>query len=605
MAPTAIDNTDLTSPSNPLLLKAPLVEHEDFILLSEAVWKQLVEWYGVVSAYSVFPRSVIEVGRDGARIRRVELYPLCLRVKRVGKDAPKPVAHPGVPLEGTCIFFPDAAHTTVTQLERTLAELFFPPMGAKEKEKSSKLKSKDDDLPTRTLRMWLRDGNDYRCLLLDDMSKTLEELEFQNDDVLFVELERERKGGAAAPPTWYMDKRKVPKPWTQFEVGDTLDARDKQAIWYTSVVRSITGRDATGSIETAGSLTVRFVGWDEKWSDCDTGDARRHVTVCSPFSSHRVAFSFVFPRNESIAVTSICRCRGPCSCSGRLAAPGAQVRFKKPEAGSNADSPEAGHPSTTSVVQKGLCGLQNLGNTCFMNSTLQCLSNTPYFIANYFLNNAHLPEINKSNALGHKGLLAMEFATLVREMWSGQYRAIAPTKFKRVISDFAPQFDGYQQHDSHELLAFLLDGLHEDLNRVLKKVPTPPVESNGRSDSIVVRESWSVYKVRNQSIVVDLFMGMLKSTVICPEASCGRVSITFDPFRYLTVPLPQFTDRQFIITFCTMSSAALVNYGIILPDHASVGQLKEKLAQLCGIAVHKLLICDVHKSKLYRVLVSR
>jgi ubiquitin C-terminal hydrolase len=239
-----------------------------------------------------------------------------------------------------------------------------------------------------------------------------------------------------------------------------------------------------------------------------------------------------------------------------------------------------------------------------MNSTLQCLSNTPFFISNYFLPAKHLSEVNKSNPLGHKGLLAMEFGNLVKEMWSGEYRALAPSKFKRVISDFAPQFDGYAQHDSHELLAFLLDGIHEDLNRVTKKVPTPAVESNGRSDQIVVRESWATYKIRNQSIVVDLFMGMLKSTVICPEPSCGRVSITFDPFRYLTVPLPQFNDRQLILTLCSQSNTPLVNYGIILPEHATVAQLKERLANLCGLAVHRLLICDVHKSKLYRVLMD-
>ncbi len=38
-------------------------------------------------------------------------------------------------------------------------------------------------------------------------------------------------------------------------------------------------------------------------------------------------------------------------------------------------------------------------------------------------------------------------------------------RFKQVVGKFAPQFSGYQQHDSQELLAFLLDGLHEDLNR--------------------------------------------------------------------------------------------------------------------------------------------
>lgn len=42
---------------------------------------------------------------------------------------------------------------------------------------------------------------------------------------------------------------------------------------------------------------------------------------------------------------------------------------------------------------------------------------------------------------------------------------MVPRGFKANLSQFAPQFSGYQQHDSQEFLAFLLDGLHEDINR--------------------------------------------------------------------------------------------------------------------------------------------
>ena len=46
---------------------------------------------------------------------------------------------------------------------------------------------------------------------------------------------------------------------------------------------------------------------------------------------------------------------------------------------------------------------------------------------------------------------------------------VSPRGFKSKIGRFAPQFSGYQQHDSQEFLAFLLDGLHEDVNRIKKK----------------------------------------------------------------------------------------------------------------------------------------
>ena len=44
-------------------------------------------------------------------------------------------------------------------------------------------------------------------------------------------------------------------------------------------------------------------------------------------------------------------------------------------------------------------------------------------------------------------------------------------------------------------------------------------------------ESWATYKLRNESIIVDLMQGQLKSTVVCPQAECGKVSITFDGVR--------------------------------------------------------------------------
>lgn len=54
----------------------------------------------------------------------------------------------------------------------------------------------------------------------------------------------------------------------------------------------------------------------------------------------------------------------------------------------------------------------------------------------------------------------------MKRQWSGEFSAIAPRNLKRCIGKYAPQFNGYSQHDAQEFLAFLLDGLHEDLNRV-------------------------------------------------------------------------------------------------------------------------------------------
>eukprot|EP00947_MAST-08B_sp_MAST-8B-sp1_P004126 g4126.t1 len=116
-------------------------------------------------------------------------------------------------------------------------------------------------------------------------------------------------------------------------------------------------------------------------------------------------------------------------------------------------------------------------------------------------------------------------------------KPIRPGTFKAKVSSFAPQFSGYEQHDAQEFLAFLLDGLHEDLNRVLDKpyVPDPP-DAQLMGDEIAAALAWQSYLRRNKSIIVDLFQGQLRSVLTCK--CCGHTSTKFDPFMYLSLPLP-------------------------------------------------------------------
>lgn len=119
---------------------------------------------------------------------------------------------------------------------------------------------------------------------------------------------------------------------------------------------------------------------------------------------------------------------------------------------------------------KGLVGLQNIGNTCFMSSGLQCLANVPE-LTKYFLMGFHMNEYNAVNPLGLKGKLAKAFGALIREMWCGKKaaRGIAPYDLKRTLGSRISRFSGYGQQDSAELVTFLLDLVHEDLNRVKEK----------------------------------------------------------------------------------------------------------------------------------------
>ena len=128
-----------------------------------------------------------------------------------------------------------------------------------------------------------------------------------------------------------------------------------------------------------------------------------------------------------------------------------------------------------------------------------------------------------------QGAVAEAFGALLSRLWvqntGTMSNAYSPREFKQVLARFAPSFSGYQQQDAQEFLAFLLDGLHEDLNRVLKKpyVEKPEWEGGGEDEMIALaRKSWEGYMLRNDSVIVDLFQGQYKSTLVCPE--CSKVS---------------------------------------------------------------------------------
>eukprot|EP01133_Synstelium_polycarpum_P011425 gene11425-13317_t len=242
------------------------------------------------------------------------------------------------------------------------------------------------------------------------------------------------------------------------------------------------------------------------------------------------------------------------------------------------------------VMHNRVCGLSNLGNTCFMNTSIQCLAHTVPFVE-YFLSGRYVADINKVNPLGMKGQIADNYGKLMRDMWSGA-TCVVPKHLKWIIGKYAPQFSGISQQDSQELLSFLLDGLHEDLNKVIKK---PFIEEKDdkevREDAVVAAEQWDNHLRRNQSVVVNLFQGQYK----IPTEK------VFDILLFRCKPIgTSGPDPNGV--FCLNNAMVPVRYCLKLHKRDYIQSLRVELSKQSGIEPSCLALAEIFRNRIYTFL---
>ena len=188
----------------------------------------------------------------------------------------------------------------------------------------------------------------------------------------------------------------------------------------------------------------------------------------------------------------------------------------------------------TITSKGGLAGMKNLGGTSFMNSALQCLSHD-IELTKFFLSKAFLNQNNR-----REGNISKLYYGLVKDLWIGSNPIIQPWDFRNLFFSFVKQLGGNLAQDAAEMLAFLLGGLHEDLNRIRERPEKSefyPQIIGQESDEVASKRWQDNCSARESSIISDLFHGQYKSQVKCN--SCKKNIITYEPFMCLALQIAE------------------------------------------------------------------
>ena len=202
-----------------------------------------------------------------------------------------------------------------------------------------------------------------------------------------------------------------------------------------------------------------------------------------------------------------------------------------------------------------LVGLSNVGSTCFMNAILQCLIHTPE-LSNYFLNEYpkdknQLNERNK-NAQS-KGEISEAYYEIIKEIYIlSQKKPIlknnsySPENFKIILGKNNSEFSRYEANDSKDLILYLLQTFHEELNYFGDQIiPSNIPKPNNSFREYTFNYFSTTYNMTNCSKISQLFYGTYENILKCNI--CQTLLYSYQKFEYISFSTYKYRKNIFDI----------------------------------------------------------
>jgi len=203
----------------------------------------------------------------------------------------------------------------------------------------------------------------------------------------------------------------------------------------------------------------------------------------------------------------------------------------------------AATPAERTGMAGGSCGLQNLGNTCYVNASLQGLLHCEPLVKFFHQCSGFLPPKSSSGTpCSARRRLVHSVHDTMRLAYRGNTRAFAPNELVRSVFELNPMFRGYGQQDSQEFLGHILESLHEELRTEVPVEPQPTSPAEGGAAEGGEGAAAPKPQTTSTSVINDIFEGVLLSEVTCLQ--CKRVSKTDEKFRILPVSIPSKKQQK-------------------------------------------------------------